>query len=245
MTEVEQSSKLPPYVSAKSFFKLIENLKTLVPGQLDRGYMLNAAKFNGSTATQVLTATRFLGLVKGSTPEPILREWVKQEGDEWKRTLEKILRGAYAPIFELDLETATDGMVREAFRKAFGTDGEVAAKCIAFFITACERAGIKLSPIITKRARAGVGSGASAKARRRRGQPQAVETEQEVGPVFSSGNGAEAPRPPSTPTEVEWMKFRVLVDKFPRFDPTWPDELKARWFTAYEAFMKTNIGVKA
>ena len=236
MSEEETATKLPPYVSFKSFMKLIENLGAFVPGQLDRSYMLNAAKFNGSTATQILTACRFLKLVKGLVPEPLLHEWVKQEGDEWKKTFQKILRVAYAPIFELDLEKATDQMLRDAFRKTYGADGEVGSKCIAFFVQASQRAGIPLSHIITQRAKT-VSLVGRPKGKRHPRTADEIEVDGTAPPVADV-----TPSVPTNPSEFEWAKFRLLVEKFPRFDPTWSDELKMKWFAAYESFMRANIG---
>lgn len=238
MTNEDSHSKLPPYVSFKSFMKLIEGLRTFTPSQLDRSYLLNAAKFNGSTATAVLTACRFLKLVNGLEPSTDLKAWVKENEADSKKTFERIVRTSYAPIFELDLETATDQMLRDAFRRAYGADGEVGAKCIAFFVHAAQYANIKLSTLITQRAKIAASAAARARGKKR-------------GRTDIGGNGADpAIVPEVTPTQfddpaqIEWAKFRVLVERFPRFDPTWPDELKARWFTAYEAFMKTNIGIK-
>ncbi|HWG17462.1 MAG TPA: hypothetical protein VN678_06335, partial [Acidobacteriaceae bacterium] len=33
---------------------------------------------------------------------------------------------------------------------------------------------------------------------------------------------------------------RILMEKFPTFDPSWPDNLKTSWFSAYEQLMKRN-----
>ncbi len=234
MPETEIAQKLPPYVPFRSFMKLLDSLRVMMPGRLDSGYM-GAQKFSGSIASQVLTACRFLGLVKGMEPEDTLKALSNLQGDQWEKTLEKIIRTAYAPIFEMNLENATESMLREKFKKAYGADGEVASKVIAFFVQACAKAKIPISPLITKKVR----SGGTPRPRRRRESPS----------IGAEPNGAAAPfesttvPPPAltSPAEVEWAKFRLLVDKFPRFDPTWPDELKKKWFETYEQFMKTNL----
>ncbi len=237
MPESESPKRLPPYAPFKSFVKLVDALKGLVPPRLDGSYM-NAQKYSGSIAGQVLTACRFLGLVNGVEPTDILRTWAPQTGDDWKKSFEKVIRTAYASIFEINIETATDQMFRGRFREVYGVDGEIASKCISFFMQACNRAGIQLSPLISKRAQPGTVRKAKRKVEAVAGNGATPVTVEPPEPPVSS-------TPPSSPAEVEWAKFKLLVDKFPRFDPTWPDELKARWFTAYEAFMKTNIGVKA
>lgn len=241
MPKDDRDTRTPPYVSFKSFWKLMENLKTVLPAQLDRDYMLNAAKFNGTTAQQALHACRFLGLVEGIVPTDRLRTLVRAEGDDSRKAFEQIMKAAYAPIFELDLESATNQMLREKMRTVYGTDGTTADKIVQFFVQGCNRAGVRLSSLIAKPARAA--GGGKAPRRRRAGG--------------AAGNGAgshdeirdavEQPITPLAPTnaaEVEWAKFKTLVDKFPKFDPTWPDDLKSRWFAAYEQFMSANIGVK-
>jgi hypothetical protein len=34
----------------------------------------------------------------------------------------------------------------------------------------------------------------------------------------------------------------LLLDKFPAFDPAWSDDLKLRWFTAYDELLKRYPG---
>src|SRR5207247_8841320 len=133
------AQKLPPYVPFRSFVKLLDSLKVMVPGRLDSGYMASQ-KFSGSIAGQVLTASRFLGLVDGMEPRDTLRDLVTRDGEEWRKAFEKVVRTAYATIFDMNLETATESMLRERFKKVYGADGEVASKCIAFFVQACQKA---------------------------------------------------------------------------------------------------------
>src|SRR5436309_8735008 len=198
MAESEIKKTLPPYAPFKSFMKLMDALRLLVPPKLDNSYMV-AQKFSGSISGQVLTACRFLGLVDGVEPTDTLRTWAKQDGDEWKKTFEKILRTAYAPMFEINLETATDGMFRERFRKVYGVEGEIASKIISFFTNACNRAGVTLSPLIAKRVPATAGG--AGRQRRRKAEVTAGD-----------GANAVAAEPveltPSTPTaspaEMEW-----------------------------------------
>ncbi len=234
MAEAESPKRLPPYAPFKSFMKFMDGLKAgFVPPRLDSSYM-SAQKFSGSVAGQVLTALRFLGLVSGAEPTETLRTWAKQSSDDWNKTFEKIIRTSYAPMFEIDLETATDQMFRERFRKVYGVEGEVASKIITFFTKACNEAGIQLSPLIAKRSPAGI----ARKPRSRK--PEAAAAGARV--VESEPAEPTPTAPPSSSAELEWAKFRLLVDKFPRFDPAWPDDLKAKWFAAYEKFMAANLG---
>jgi hypothetical protein len=31
---------------------------------------------------------------------------------------------------------------------------------------------------------------------------------------------------------------KLLLDKFPTFDPSWPDELKNKWFSAFDELLR-------
>ena len=69
-------------------------------------------------------------------PTQRLRELVIAQGAaEWPGTLSQALEQAYAPIFAIDLETATPSHFSAAFRKAFPAADAVVQKCVTFFFT--------------------------------------------------------------------------------------------------------------
>jgi hypothetical protein len=35
---------------------------------------------------------------------------------------------------------------------------------------------------------------------------------------------------------------KLLLDKFPGFDPAWPDEVKLKWFAAFDELLKRTGG---
>jgi len=61
MTTDEMWKQSPPYVSYKTFDKLINNLKELSPSHLDMSYLSD--KFSISTGTQLMYAMRYLKLI--------------------------------------------------------------------------------------------------------------------------------------------------------------------------------------
>src|SRR5262245_31422305 len=114
MTDVDDTideaklNLLPPYPAFQSVKSGIALLKEhVIPNSIDRSIWGN--KYSGSVATQVLTAFRFLGLINTEgTPTQRLRALVDAVNtDQWAQNLAGVLRTAYAPIFEMDLQKAT------------------------------------------------------------------------------------------------------------------------------------------
>jgi hypothetical protein len=35
---------------------------------------------------------------------------------------------------------------------------------------------------------------------------------------------------------IEW--YKIVLDKFPTFDPSWPDDVKSKWFEAFNTLLK-------
>ncbi len=62
----------------------------------------------------------------------------------------ELLREEYAPMFAIDLETATPSHFNEAFRKAFPAADAVVQKCVTFFLYAANDAGVKMSGRVLK-----------------------------------------------------------------------------------------------
>ena len=76
---------------------------------------------------------------------------MKAHGDgHWPETLLELLRQEYAPMFAIDLETATPSHFNEAFRKAFPAADAVVQKCVTFFLYAANDAGVKISGRVLK-----------------------------------------------------------------------------------------------
>jgi len=64
--------------------------------------------------------------------------------------LEGIIRTAFAPIFVLNLETATPGQFNEAFSREFEGEGDTMRKAVTFFVNAVREAQIPISSYIMK-----------------------------------------------------------------------------------------------
>ena len=149
-SEQEKSARTPPYTSYRTFRTFIEDLREHgVPSRIDRSVL---TRFSGVVGTQLLHALRFLGLIdERGHPTERLRELVSaQDAGRWAETLLALIRREYAPVFSIDLETATPSHFSEAFRKAFPAADAVVQKCVTFFLYAANDAGVKVSARVLK-----------------------------------------------------------------------------------------------
>jgi Family of unknown function (DUF5343) len=149
-SEKVRSLRTAPYTSYRTFKTFIEDLREHgVPSRIDRSVL---TRFSGVVGGQLMHALRFLGLIDDEgRPTQLLGELANAHGGaEWPVTLSQALREAYAPIFAIDLETATPSHFGAAFRKAFPAAEAVVQKCVTFFLYAAADAGLKVSGRILK-----------------------------------------------------------------------------------------------
>jgi len=142
--------RTPPYTSYRTFKTFIQDLREQgVPSRIDRSVL---TRFSGVVGTQLTHALRFLGLVADhGRPTQRLTELVNAYGaGDWPGKLLELLRQEYAPMFAIDLETATPSHFNEAFRKAFPAADAVVQKCVTFFLYAASDAGVKISARVLK-----------------------------------------------------------------------------------------------
>jgi len=150
MLERTRSSGTPPYTSYRTFKTFIEDLHEHgVPSRVDRSVL---TRFSGVVGTQLMHALRFLGLIEeDGRPTSRLTELVNEHGaGHWSEKLLELLRYEYAPMFAIDLETATPSHFHEAFRRAFPAADAVVQKCVTFFLYAANDAGVKISGRVLK-----------------------------------------------------------------------------------------------
>ncbi|WP_424126935.1 DUF5343 domain-containing protein [Roseiarcus sp.] len=149
-SEQARSTRTPPYTSYRTFKTFIEDLREHgVPSRIDRSVL---TRFSGVVGTQLMHALKFLGLIEDhGIPTQRLRELVDAHGaGHWPETLLELLRQEYAPMFAIDLETATPSHFNGAFRKAFPAAEAVVQKCVTFFLYAVGDAGVKISGRVLK-----------------------------------------------------------------------------------------------
>lgn len=148
--ERARAMRTPPYTSYRTFRTFIEDLREQgTPSRIDRSVL---TRFSGVVGTQLLHALRFLGLIDGEgCPTESLRDLVNaQEAGRWAETLLAIIRREYAPLFAIELESATPSHFNEVFRKAFPAADAVVQKCVTFFLYAANDAGVRMSARVLK-----------------------------------------------------------------------------------------------
>jgi hypothetical protein len=228
MANDRSHKRLPPYVSYRTFHNFIEGMRQQMPARIDRSYW--SSTLSGSTGTQLMAALKFLELIDdGGRPADRLKSLVVARGEQRAAVLKEIATGAFEFVFQgaLDPQNATYAQLEEVFYETFQCTGEVARKCIKFFIAMSGDAGVPLSPFITKKtkpvyARSVSGTG---KIKKRSGMTVIRNSQVPNDPkVFSDQNS--------------WNE--MLLTKFPSFDPAWSDEVKLKWFAAFDELLKRN-----
>jgi len=227
MVNEKSRKRLPPYISYRTFQNFLDGLQQGIPARIDRSYW--GDRLSGSTGIQLMAALRFLGLVDANgVPTDRLKLLVSAKGDRRAELLREVTSEAFGflQLSSFDLQTATFAQLQEVFHYTFQITGDVSRKCIKFFIELASDAGIPLSPFITKRfrlAHSGTGTKtvvkrASVRTNRNLIVPQDLE---------------------KIPEQMSWDK--MLLTKFPTFDPTWSEEVKLKWFDAFDELLKRGL----
>ena len=223
-----RQTRTPPYVSFSTFKTCVADLKEHgIPNKIDRSVL---TRFSGITGTQLMTALKFLNLMDHSgRPTPHLTELVHAHGtSDWPQKLHAVLQPPYAPIFAINLETATPNEFSQTFAKAFPGAESVIRRCVAFFLPAAADAGVQISKrILTGR-----------KPRNPNGSPRKRSTAK-LSPDPAAGAAQEnnnlKGKDQLTATNDEFKA--QLLAKFPTFDPQWPNDIKTEWFKGFQQFM--------
>ena len=230
MTNDQSRKHLPPYISYRTFENFVGRLQQQVPARIDRSYW--GETLSGSTGTQLMAALRFLNLVDGNgKPTDELKLVAAARGADRPVALKDITLEAYSFVLHssLELPNATYSQLEDLFHDNFQITPDVCRKCIKFFISLAASAGINLSPFVTKKVRSGRSS-----------------TGTTGGKSVPRKTGQKGMRNLAIPQTSEQLPLRVLsssphselMAKFPAFDPAWPDDVKAKWFTAFDELLK-------
>ncbi len=218
---------LPPYVSYRTFLNFIDGLQLGIPARIDRSYW--GERYSGSTGTQLMTALRFLGLIDSNgTPTTRLRQLVSAKGAQRFEILKQIGYNAFDFLSDrsLDLQVATYAQLEEAFYNTYQVTGDVARKCIKFFISLQSDAGAPLSPFIMKKSKT-IHADSGRKRATKKTSPG------------TKRNSAIPTTAGSIPAQMTW--YEMVLAKFPAFDPAWSDDVKLKWFEAFDTLLKRGL----
>ncbi len=216
----------PPYISYRTYRNFIEGFQQGIPARIDRSYW--GDKLSGSTGTQLVAALNFLGLIDASgVPTSRLRSLATAQGEQRKNILRQVISESYSFLLHgtIDLQTATYAQLGDIFHNTFQLAGDVNRKCIKFFTSLAADAEMPLSPHITKKFRAPRnGNGTKIPARK---------------VVLKGTKSSMAPQNPElVPNKSSWDE--MLVSKFPTFDPAWSEDVKLKWFDAFDMLLKRS-----
>jgi hypothetical protein len=217
------SVRIPPYISFQTFLTFMKDLKTNgLPPQIDKSVM---SKLAGGMQGQLKMGLRSLGLIDGDKPTDRFAALVDAlDTPQFEPMLLQLLKDTYPYVFALDLMTATPTMFAEAF-KVTGAKEDVSRKCRTFFLHAAKRAGVPLgNRILTGSVPRSPSNGPRRKKATKPKEPDGQAQNQDTADntVKTGGSGL----------------MEKLLEKFPPFDPKWPDDIKAKWFAGFEQFMQ-------
>ncbi len=215
----------PAYLPWATFISALDNLQTHgIPGTgvLDKSLWDTQS---GAMQGQIVVAFRFMGLIdEKNRVLPPLQPLVRAKSDERKPLLREIVEEKYRSVITRDLMTISSGQLEDAIR-SLGVTGSTLERAVRFFIKACRELGIPLSKRFSEKVRS---SGSPRKARRIT-VPRRESLVEE---------GGDQQAPPSRAWEDR------LLEKFPTFDPAWPDVLKTKWFESFERLMRADKGLQ-
>ena len=215
--------RLPPYVSYRTFLNFVDRLRQGIPARIDRSYW--GDKLSGSTGIRLMAALGFLGLIDGDgVPTSHLKQLVSARQAQRPELLSQITSEAYGFLSEssFDVQTATPAQLEEVLRDKYELTANVARKCVNFYIRLANDAGMPLSPFVNKKPRAARTGSGTKKATR-----GTARTKNNV-PVRHIIEGV--------PERISLD--RILMEKFPAFDPEWSDDVKLKWFDALDKLLE-------
>ena len=218
---------LPPYVSYRTFRNFVDGLQLGIPARVDRSYW--GDRYSGSTGTQLMTALRFLGLIDGNgIPTTRLRQLVSAKGAQRSEILKQIAYISFDFLSEriLDPQVATYAQLEEAFYNTYQVTGDVARKCIKFFVSLESDAGVPLSTFIMKKSKTIRADSVRKRATKKMG-------------AGTNRNAAIPLAADPIPAQIAW--YEMVLAKFPTFDPTWSDDVKLKWFEAFDILLKRGL----
>ena len=174
-----------------------------------------------------MTTLRFLGLIdEAGTPLTRLKALVSARGPQHAESLKQIANSAYDFLSSrtFDPQIATYAQLEDAFHNTYQVSGDVARKCIKFFTSLESDAGIPLSHFIMKKSKT---SHTNSAGRKR----STAKTDGRTKQNLQIPAGIQ-----EIPSKNPW--YEMVLAKFPTFDPAWSDEVKLKWFDAFDTLLK-------
>jgi hypothetical protein len=140
------------YVSFATFTTFLDWIKdmTVMPSQIDRS--LWGPKFQGGTGGQLMVGLRFLHLLDGERPTPMLENLARADSTGRAQLMTKVLADAYGQQMIDDLVRYTPKMLNDHLEGLGSTDA-TKRKAVSFLVNAARASNIPIAPAIAKQAR--------------------------------------------------------------------------------------------
>lgn len=214
----EQKPLTPPYVPYRTFNNSLNKLQERgVPGRIDASVFTGQS---GSGIAALLAAYKYLGLMTESgAPTDTLKQLVAATESDRAPLIKELLESRYEFLQQpnIDLSDATTQQIEQAFRDQ-GIGGSTITKAVSFFLTAATAAGLEVSKHI------------KTPPPKRNGAPRAKRSAKS-----KSAAGADASPVVHAHTSHKQSAAQLLLAKFPDFDPSWPEEIKTKWFESFSS----------
>ncbi len=222
-----RQGSIPPYVAYSTFRNFLDGIRKKPPTRVDKSLM---ASMSGTIRSQLMGALRYLDLVSpGGVPTESLRRLLRAETSDRPKVLREILTVRYSFLLgEIDVQRTTTNEIQKKLKET-GASGDTVRKTLAFFLAACEDAGIQVSPYIKPYQGAGRLRRASSLLRATIGRAfhrTQISDEELDGQGERSFSGLQ----------------ESLISKFPDFDPAWPDDVKGKWLDDFRELWKSAGG---
>jgi hypothetical protein len=139
----------PPYAGWGPFWTFIEELRASghAPQVVDNTIL--GANRSGAARSQLLVALRFLGLVDGERHKTAKLDELVTTSDP-KKVIGKLLLDCYGPVFDLNLNTATEAQVDKVLADMGAGTGDTLRRTRQFFIRAAQFSDLTLGPFLAK-----------------------------------------------------------------------------------------------
>lgn len=197
MPNDSNTKRLPPYISYKTWTKLMNGLVNFLPDVIDNS-VFSQMKFSGTDAKRLRTALRYFNLIDDSgVPSEklhnLLKSYVGEQGNK-AEIIATIMKEAYPLLSDpsFNLAAATWKQLIDRFED-MGATGVIQRICINFFLQMAAEGGMEISPHLAHRSKTGYGRPSVAKKLRQKqrqdtGSGHELQQSQQTSEQDSSGS---------------------------------------------------------
>jgi hypothetical protein len=226
------SDKPAPYAPSSSIIDLIERYRNRgLPSPVTLDVLLRAG-VSQSLVSRTLYGLQVLDLIDEQGAPTKTFEGIRLAPEaEYKQRLSEWLQSAYADVLKfVDPAVDDETKVRDAFR-SYQPIGQQ-SRMVSLFLGLLTAAGMSAE----KR---------GGQPRRQSRSPTQTSKASNGAPQGSIKNNSEpqketvtVPTPPHRQTLHDESYEKLLLEKFPAFDPSWNEDLKKAWFEGFKQFQE-------